>query len=94
MDLLYLLGLCFLWWIVYSLGRDLITESRERGQARIWLRWEREEAARAEAEAHRQRLAAIEAVRLEGIRKLHRIAAEARGEVIEGSCQEIERRPS
>jgi hypothetical protein len=89
MGLLILLGVCFLWWCVYTIGRDLAAESRKRRETRIWLAWEREEAARLEASTHQRRLAVIEATRLEGIRELRRIAAEAPGEVIEGSAIEV-----
>lgn len=85
MALAILLGVCFLWWFVYFLARELAAEARNREETRIMEAWEREE----EARAHRRRLAAIETARLNGIRELRRIAAEAKGEVIEGSCREV-----
>jgi hypothetical protein len=84
MALLILLGACFLWWCVYSLGRELAAEARNREETRIMEAWERAE----EARAHQRRLAAIETARLNGIRELRRIAAEARGEVIESTAVE------
>src|SRR5690348_503009 len=91
MALLILIGVCLLCWFCYALARELAAESRNREEARIWVESEREEVARLEAWIHQRRLAAIEAARLNGIRELRRIAAEARGEIIEGSCHEVER---
>ena len=82
-----LLGLCLLWLAVWSVGREMAEEAKRREATRIMLAWEREE----EARAHLHRLAAIEIARLNGIRELHRIAAEARGEVIEGTAVEVKR---
>jgi hypothetical protein len=94
MALVILLGACFLWWCVYYVGRELVAENRNREETRIWVEAEKQEWARLEAGEHQQRLAAIEAARLNGLRELRRIAAEAKGEIIDGSCQEVERRPS
>jgi len=85
MALLILIGVCLLYWFVYSLARELAAESRNRNENRRMVAWEREE----EARAHQRRLAAIETARLNGIKELQRIAAEARGEVVDGTCREI-----
>lgn len=87
MELLIAIGLLVICWFGYALARELAAESRDCEETRIWVEWEREE----ETRAHQRRLAAIEAARLNGIRELRRIAAQARGEVIEGECQEVER---
>jgi hypothetical protein len=77
------------WWCVYYVGKELIAEARNRRETRIWIECERLEGIRLEASIHQQRLAAIEATRLKGIRELHRIAAEAKGEIIEGKAVEV-----
>jgi len=87
MALVILIGVCLLCWFCYALARELAAEARNRRETRVWVEWEREE----EARAHLRRLAAIETARLNGIRELRRIAAEAKGEVMEGSCREVRR---
>jgi hypothetical protein len=89
MELLILLGFCLLWWCVYYVGRELSAKSRNRRETRIWTECERLEGLRLEASIHQRRLAAIETTRLKGIRDLHRIAAEAKGEIIEGTSVEV-----
>jgi hypothetical protein len=87
MALVILIGVCLLCWATVFVVKELAAEARNREEARIMEAWEREE----EARAHLRRLAAIETARLNGIRDLRRIAAEAKGEVIEGSCREVRR---
>jgi hypothetical protein len=89
MGLLILLGLCFLWLAVWTLGREMAEDAKRRRNDRIMVAWERQE----EARAHQYRLAAIETARLNGIRELHRIAAEAKGEIIQGTIVEEVKRP-
>ncbi len=88
MELLILLGVCLLLWFAYSVIREMDADARIREDDRFMAAYEREE----EARALYYRLVAIERTRQNAIQELRRIATEAKGEVIDDSCREVERR--
>lgn len=88
MALLILIGLCVLWCMVFNVARDIHTEARHRWEDKVMSDYLRAEDER----YHRQRLAAIDRAVLATSEEMARIAAEAKGEIIEGTCKELERR--
>jgi hypothetical protein len=68
--------------------KDAHTNAKHRWEDKVMADYLRAEGER----YHRQRLAAIDAAVQATSEEMARIAAEARGEIIEGRCQEIEPR--
>jgi hypothetical protein len=85
MSLLIIIGLFLAWWFAVETTKELHTRAKDRRDERIMAAHESVE----EARAYNYPLEAIECARLNGLQELHRIAAEARSEVIEGTAVEV-----
>lgn len=85
MSLLIVLGLLVVWWLAVETVKEMHVRTKERRDERIMAAHESAE----EARAYNYPLIAIEAARLNGLQELRRIAAEAQGEVIEGTAIEV-----
>jgi hypothetical protein len=87
MSVLILIGVPILIIALIRGAEEAYYNGLERQKERVMATYYREE----EARAHHYRLDAIEAARRQGIQELNRIAAEARGEVIESTAIEVRR---
>lgn len=81
MELFLIIVAFLLCWFVYSVISEMDADARIREDDRFMAAYEREE----EARAHYYRLVAIERTRQNAIQELRRVAAEANGEIIEGT---------
>jgi hypothetical protein len=85
MSLLIVIGLFLVWWLAVETIKEMDTRAKERRDERIMAAHESAEDAR----AYNYPLIAIETARLNGIRELQRIAAEAKGAIIESTAVEV-----
>jgi len=74
-------------WLAITTVKDLDAKAEERSNERIMAAYQRQEAAR----YHAQNLAAIDRAVQATAEEMVRTAAEARGEIIEGTAVEIKR---
>jgi len=79
--------LFFVGCMVYEAVKELHTRAKDRSDDRTMARYLRQE----EARGHAYDLAAIERTRRATSEELIRVAAEAHGEVIEGTAVEVKR---
>jgi len=85
---LFLIGVAWvLVWLVITTVKDLDAKAEERSNERIMAAYLQAEAAR----YHAQNLAAIDRAVRATAEEMVRTAAEARGEVIEGTAVEVKR---
>jgi alpha-beta hydrolase superfamily lysophospholipase len=85
--LLVLLGGSFLACVVFNVIKELHTEAKDRRDDRIMAAYQRQEAVR----YHAENLAGIDRAVQATAEEMVRTAAEARGEIIEGTAVEIKR---
>lgn len=88
MELFLIILGCVLVWLAVTVVKDLDAKAQQRRDDRIMVNYRKAEAAR----LHNWRLAEIDATVQTTLDGLDRIAAEAQGGIIEGSCHEIEGR--
>ncbi len=88
MELLIVIGVCVLWCMLFNVARDLHTQARHRREDRVMSDYLEAEDAR----YHHLRMAEIDATVERAKAEMARIAAEDRGDVLDGTCQEIEPR--
>ena len=88
MSLLIVVGLFLAWWLAVETVKEMHARAKEHRDERIMTAHESAE----EVRAYNYPLIALETARLNGLHELWRIAAEAQGEVIEGTCREVEPR--
>jgi chloramphenicol 3-O-phosphotransferase len=86
MELFLILLGCAVVWVAVETAKEMLADAEDRRDDRIMARYLAEE----ERRGHIRRLASIDATVQATLDELDRIAAEARGEIIEGSCREIE----
>ena len=87
MALLIVIGVCVLWCMVLNVARDMYTEAKHRRDDRIMAAYQRQEAAR----MHAWNLADIDRTVQATAEAMVRVAAEARGEIVESTSVEVER---
>jgi hypothetical protein len=88
MSWLIVLGALVVWYFGVCIVKELHARSKQRWEDGVWARYQQQEDIR----AHRYRIAEIEEARRRTAEAMIRTAAEASGEIIEGTCQEIEPR--
>jgi len=88
MGVVILIVVLFLFVVLEDVFKDLYTKAKDRSDERIMAAYLVAEDAR----YHRQRLAEIDRTVQATSEEMARIAAEARGEVIEGTAREVTRR--
>lgn len=89
MELFLILLGCVVVWVAVETAKEMLAGAKHRSDDRIMAEYLKEE----ELRGHIQRLASIDATVQATIDDLDRIATEASGEVIEGSCYEVEVKP-
>jgi hypothetical protein len=87
MELLFIAVAWALVWLAITTVKDLDAKAEERSNERIMAAYQRQEAIR----YHAQNLAAIDRAARATAEEMVRTAAEARGEIIEGTAVEIKR---
>ncbi len=87
MGLVIVVIVLFLFVVLEDVFKDLYTKSQDRSDARIMAAY----LAAEDARYHRQRLGEIDRTVRATSEEMARIAAEARGEVIEGTAVEVKR---
>jgi hypothetical protein len=85
MTLLIGIGLLLAWWFLVCLAKELCTEVKQRRGDRIMAAWEHQE----EARQHAQNLVNIERVRWAATEEMVRVAAEAKGDIIESTAIDV-----
>lgn len=88
MSIVIAIVLFFLAGVAYETVKELNTRAKDRRDERIMAAYERQE----EARFHAYNLAAIDRTARATAEEMLRVAAEARGEVVEGTGREIEQR--
>jgi hypothetical protein len=84
MAIVIVIGLIVLWFCAVEVVKDRHTKGKHRRDDRIMAAYQRQE----EARFHAYDLAAIERTRRAALEELIRVAAEAGGDVIEGTTVE------
>jgi hypothetical protein len=87
MELFLIIVVCVLLWYAVAVVKELDAEAKQRSDDRVMADYQRAEDAR----YHRYELEAIDRAVQATIDDLDRIAAESRGEVIEGTAVEVRR---
>jgi hypothetical protein len=84
---LILIAVVVVWYFGVCIVKELHARSKGRWEDRVWARYHQQEDIR----AHHRRLAEIEEARRRTAEAMIRTAAEARGEVIDGTAIEVRR---
>ena len=87
MGTLLILAVIVVWWLVVAVAKGMHTDARYRWEDRVMADYLEAE----EARYHQQRLTAIDTAVKTTEEELDRIAAEASGQVIEGTAVELVR---
>jgi hypothetical protein len=82
------IGLFIAWWYAVAVAKEMHAQARDRRHDRIMAAYLQREDIR----MHAWNLASIERVQRATAEEMVRVAAEANGEVIEGTCHEVEPR--
>jgi hypothetical protein len=87
MSLALIIGAGLSWWFVVTVAKELHAEAKHRWEDEVMAEYLKEE----ETRAHIQRLSDIDTTVRATTEELDRIAAEAQGDVIEGTVIEMRR---